>query len=69
MKALALVGGCHSQGEGTWVVEGGGGEYVVYVDPQRRRSTCTCEDSRRGHHCKHRLAVALVYKVEVERSR
>lgn len=67
-KALALVGGVRAQGEGVYVVEGVGNEYVVSVDLPRRRSSCTCEDSRRGHHCKHRLAVALLYKVEEEQS-
>ena len=65
-KAVALTGGVKSQGEGVYVVEGVGDVYIVWADPQGKRSTCNCEDSRRGHHCKHRLAVALVFKAETE---
>lgn len=34
-------------------------EYVVRVDRKNHRSSCSCPDSRKGRHCKHRLAVAL----------
>jgi len=37
-------------------------KYLVKVDRHARRSTCSCPDSRKGHHCKHRLAVALYEK-------
>ncbi len=61
-RAMALTGNVHSQGEGTFVVEGRTGEYIVGVEAGR--STCTCPDSLRGHKCKHRLAVALVSMTE-----
>ena len=38
-------------------------EYLVKVNRWNRSSTCSCPDSRKGHHCKHRLAVALYEKV------
>lgn len=65
-KALALTGGVVPQGRGVYRVQGGGGEYVVRVDHEKGTSTCTCVDSHKGHHCKHRLATALVYVVENE---
>lgn len=37
-------------------------QYVVRVDRANRSSTCSCPDSQKGNHCKHRLAVALVEK-------
>lgn len=40
-----------------------GREYLVKINRWARSSTCTCPDSRKGHHCKHRLVVALYEKV------
>lgn len=59
-KALALTGGVSEIKPNQYKVEGGGGDYVVTVNPGQKKSFCTCEDSRRGNHCKHRLACALV---------
>lgn len=61
-RAMALTGSVHSQGEGTFVVEGATGDYIVGIE--HGRSTCTCQDFKRGHHCKHRLACALVCMTE-----
>lgn len=64
-RAVALTGGVKSQCEGVYVVEGSNGaEYIVSVDFDKGMSTCTCEDHRRGQHCKHRIAVALVHVLE-----
>ena len=39
-----------------------GGQIPVYTVVVRgNTSTCTCPDSRKGGHCKHRLAAGLVY--------
>jgi len=66
-RTLALVGECTPLGGKDWLVEGVEGDYLVTVDPISKQSTCSCPDSEdRGNHCKHRLAVALVYKVEQE---
>lgn len=62
-RAVALTGGVRSQGEGTFVVEGVTQEYIVGVEDGR--SSCTCQDTLRGNHCKHRLACALVCKTEL----
>lgn len=35
-------------------------EYLVRVDRRNRTSTCSCPDSQKGNHCKHRLACALL---------
>lgn len=59
-KALALTGGVSEIRPNQYKVEGEGGSYTVTVNPGQKKSFCTCEDSRRGNHCKHRLAVALV---------
>jgi len=40
-----------------------GQEYLVKINRWAKRSTCSCPDSRKGHHCKHRLAAALYEKV------
>lgn len=37
-------------------------KYVVRVYRKTRVSTCSCADSGKGNHCKHRLAVALYEK-------
>lgn len=66
-RAIALTGGVKSQGEGVYVVEGESGEYIVTV--VGRISFCTCPDSARGNHCKHRLAAALVCAQERKNSR
>ncbi len=65
-RALALVGGVSSQGEGVWVVEGGQRDYVVFLDPERQEpSTCDCPDYvHRKVQCKHQLAALLVYWAE-----
>ena len=64
-RAMALVGGVSSQGEGVWVVEGSNVDYIVWADPVTRSSTCTCADFlQRGAKCKHILAVALVFVTE-----
>jgi uncharacterized Zn finger protein len=61
-KALTLINNVKAQGEGVYVVTGDGGrDYIIWADPSSGRSTCTCEDSNRGNHCKHRLATALIY--------
>lgn len=67
-RALALVGGVRLVSEegsarSVFVVEGVGDDYLVTVDHGARVSRCTCEDSRRGNKCKHRLACALVFAV------
>jgi len=59
-KALALTGGVSEAKPNIYEVEGEGDTYVVTVNPGQKKSSCSCEDSRRGNHCKHRLAVALV---------
>lgn len=62
MRAVALVDRVSYIGEGTYQVEGSGEAiYYVSVDLAKGSSMCTCEDSRRGNKCKHRLAVALVH--------
>lgn len=62
MRAVELVTSATYIGEDTWQVGLTEGHiYYVGVDTRRRTSTCTCEDSRRGNHCKHRLAVALAW--------
>jgi hypothetical protein len=61
-KALALITNVKAQGEGVYVVIGDSGrDYIVWADPSSGQSTCTCEDSIRGNHCKHRLAAALIH--------
>ena len=60
-RALALVGEVYDMG-GCYAVEGVKGDYLVHVHGSR--STCTCEDSQRGNHCKHRIAVALVWTTQ-----
>lgn len=66
-RAVALVGGVKSQCEGVYVVEGSKGvEYIVAVDFEKGTSICTCTDHKKGNHCKHRLAVALVCVLERE---
>jgi hypothetical protein len=63
-RALALVPRVQYLGEDTYEVPGSRGQtYYVGIDPRRHTSTCTCEDTARGNHCKHRLAVALVWTV------
>ncbi len=37
-------------------------KYLVKINRWARCSTCTCPDSRKGNHCKHRLVVALYEK-------
>lgn len=37
-------------------------EYVVRINREARTSTCSCPDSKKGNHCKHRLATALYEK-------
>jgi len=62
VELASLKDGVLYIGEDTWQVRGSsGGTYYVGVDLRRRTSTCTCPDSRGGHHCKHRLATALVW--------
>jgi hypothetical protein len=64
MKAPSLVSKVSYIGEGTYEVLGSKGQaYFVGFDRRRRTSTCTCIDSQRGHHCKHRIAVALLWIV------
>lgn len=63
-KALALTGGVSEVKTNEYKVEGEGGDYVVTVNPAQKKSFCSCEDSRRGNHCKHRLAVALIVMAE-----
>ena len=62
-RAVALVANVDPIGpfgKGTFFVEGSDGhKYMVRVDRAARVSECTCLDSVKGHHCKHRLAVAL----------
>lgn len=65
-KALALTGGVRLIAPSIYRVQGQGDDYLVRVDHQRGSSTCTCMDSRKGHHCKHRLATALVVVLERE---
>ncbi len=62
-RAVQLVlGGKVRHIEGSiYAVHGTGDEYTVSIDPDHGSSICMCEDSRRGHKCKHRLAVALVW--------
>lgn len=63
-RAVALTGGIlqNAQNKRVFYVEGEGDIYRVTVDPSSRSSSCTCPDSStRGAHCKHRLAVGLVY--------
>ena len=36
--------------------------YVVRINRQARSSSCSCPDTQKGNHCKHRLAVALFEK-------
>lgn len=43
--------------------ENGKKVYVVRVNRRARTSTCSCPDSGKGNHCKHRLVVALFEKV------
>jgi len=33
--------------------------YIVRINRETQSSTCTCPDSRKDNHCKHRLATAL----------
>jgi hypothetical protein len=44
-----------------YVVEGSHGhKYLVRVHRDAKTSECTCPDSGKGNHCKHRIAVALL---------
>lgn len=60
-RAVALVANVTSTvSPEMFMVEGSyGHQYVVRVNRAARTSTCTCPDHGKGHHCKHRLAVAL----------
>jgi len=61
-RAVAIVPQVQYIGEDTYEVPGSKGQvYFVGVDPEKHTSTCTCEDTARGNHCKHRLACALVW--------
>lgn len=61
-KALALTPGVEDLGNWQYKVEGENDDYIVTV--KGTQSSCTCPDSRRGNHCKHRLACALLYAAE-----
>ena len=60
-RAVGLVGKVRHIEGNIYAVQGSKDEYTVSIDPDHGSSICMCEDSRRGHKCKHRLAVALVY--------
>jgi uncharacterized Zn finger protein len=60
-RAVALTGGVRKVSPFTFHVEGTKAVYVVRVNPREKTSSCTCPDSHQGHHCKHRLAVALCF--------
>jgi uncharacterized Zn finger protein len=61
-RAVGLVAGVKYIGEDTYEVPGSKGQtYFVGVNLGKHTSTCQCEDNARGNHCKHRLAVALVW--------
>jgi uncharacterized Zn finger protein len=61
-RAVALVGNVERTGSHTFAVEGSEGHrYTVWVNWQKKTSTCTCGDSMGRHaHCKHRWAAALL---------
>ena len=61
-RAVALVANVVKTAHpDVYVVEGSfGHKYVVRVHRDAKISECTCPDHQKGHHCKHRLAVALV---------
>jgi hypothetical protein len=61
VRATGLVDKVKPIGDLTWEVIGVTATYYVYANPEDHTSTCTCRDSRSGHRCKHRLAVALVW--------
>lgn len=61
-RAKVLVEKVKPIGDLTWEVVGVSSIYYVYANPGTHTSTCTCPDSKSGHRCKHRLAVALVWK-------
>jgi hypothetical protein len=60
-RAKGLVDQVKPIGDLTWEVPGETDTYYVYANPATKTSTCTCPDSRSGHKCKHRLAVALAW--------
>jgi hypothetical protein len=64
-RALALTGGI-TRGRMPYIffVEGQGDRYMVRVNEQMGTSTCSCPDSMKGNHCKHRLATALLVAAE-----
>ncbi len=68
-RAIALTGNITQLDKYRFRVEGVGGTYNVRVNYRRKTSTCSCPDSRKGFHCKHALAVALVYVTEREMNR
>lgn len=58
-RAVALVQNVRATSRpGHWVVEGSDG-HEWHVEVKGHWSACNCPDSRNGHHCKHRIAVAL----------
>ena len=61
-RAKGLVGKVKPIGDLTWEVIGDTSVYYVYANPEDHSSTCTCPDSKSGHRCKHRIAVALVWR-------
>lgn len=61
-RATGLTEKVKPIGDLTWEVVGVSSIYYVYADPDTHASTCTCPDSQSGHRCKHRIAVALVWK-------
>lgn len=61
-RAVALVANVNKTAHpDVYVVEGSfGHKYMVRIDRAGKTSECTCPDHQKGHHCKHRLAVALL---------
>lgn len=55
---LVAKGGIHVDGD-TIKVPSAGGDRLYTVRLVEGRITCNCEDSRRGHECKHCRAAAL----------
>jgi uncharacterized Zn finger protein len=60
-RALALIANVSSTlHPDVYVVEGSHGhKYMVRINRSEKTSECTCPDHAKGHHCKHRLSVAL----------
>jgi hypothetical protein len=61
-RAVGLTQSVTTASPSSFIVRSPGGEYLVSINMQTKKSSCTCEDARKGgtSHCKHQIAVGLV---------